>query len=301
MPNKDDIREYLLQLLGGGSGDRPLGFHSKRSRARNDYIFVKAEEHGPGCWYRLVGDKTKSTPVYLDPVEESHLTGNLIEVTLVEVPTEKYGMSLKVDLIFDTGEPIMTIVRSGATTFMEGVLRSMMSAPALVNPVTISTMRAEKSDKAVFGEIEDATGLLTIQKGMKRLILWSANDKPRRSEILETFLPAVNNIRVKLGLEPLIGPVDRAAIDKSREHSSEAIVTEVEIVPVGIMDDNDLKAKCFEIIKALGYNQGDGTKVVALMKETTGLPKWSEMKRHQQEALVLALYERIIALNAEPA
>lgn len=298
MPTNDDIRNYLLELLGQG-GDKQLGFHPRRSRARYDYIYVKAQEGGNGVWYRLEGEKDARTPAYLDPIAQSHLTGNLIEVTMVEVTTEKYGSVLKIDFVLDVGASIPTIIRSGPTVFMEGILRPLMCAKTINNPVTICASRAEKSDKAVFGDIEDSNGLIILDKGMERLIQWEASDKPRRNEILATFLPAVNNIRAKLGLEPLAVPIDRSALDEAtRSQSPKKGIAEIEIVPVTLMDDQALGAKAFEIVKALGYSDGNGSKAVEFFKSVVGSSRFSTMNRKEQEAIVVALYAKVVELGA---
>lgn len=294
MPTNEEIRKYLLQLLNGGA-DNQLGFHPTRSRVRYDYIYVKAQEGGPGVWHRLEGEKEARTAAYLDPVTEKHLTGNLLEVTMVEVATEKYGVALKIDFILDIGAPVPTIIRSGATTFMEGLLRPLMCAKTIHNPVTITAARAEKSEKAIFGDIEDASGLLILDKGMERLITWDSGDKARRGEILATFLPAVNNIRVKLGLEPLLEPVDRQALNEATRDQSapKKTVAEIEIVPIADLDDRAISVKCFEIIKALGYSDGDGSQAVAFLKSVVGSAKFSTMNRAEKEAVITALYRKV--------
>jgi hypothetical protein len=292
-PTDRELRDYLLRLLNP-AGSNQLGFHHKRSRARYDYIYIKAEDNGPGVWYRLEGeDRDTRKPVYID---ENHFTGYLIEVTMVEVATEKYGTTLKIDLIFaGIDGAIPTIIRSGATTFMEGLLRPLMSAEAIRNPITVAATRAEKSEKAVFGDVEMDGDLLIQAKGMPRLITWEGGDKPRRNEVLATFLPAVNNIRAKLGLEPLLEPVDRQALDEATRNQSspKTAIGDIEIVPITDLSDQDLSVKCFEIIKALGYNEGDGSQAVAFLKATVGSTKFSAMDRSGKEAVATALYRKL--------
>lgn len=203
-----DLRTELISLLSPGQNASKLGFGPRPNPSRFDYIYVKAQENGGGCWYRLVGTRDNQREEYLDPVEQASLTGNLIDITLTSVTTT-FGVQVKVDLMFDIGTDVPVVVRSGASTFSESVLRSLLSAEEIVNPVTLSLARADQSEKAIFADLLSNGKLLTIEKGMPRLITWEKQDRPRAKEILETFLPAVNQIRQKLGLLPISKPVDR--------------------------------------------------------------------------------------------
>lgn len=313
MIEPESIRQYLQYLLDllsptGALAERRLGFQSQPPRSKSaNYIFVQVQEGGPGLWYYLEDGPTKDKPVqiYLDSVAQSHLVGNLQEVTMVEVPTEKYGLALKIDLIFDVGEAMPTIIRSGPTTFMEGILRSLVCARAINNPLTIGVRRADRSEKAVLGDVSDINGALITDKEVSpRLITWDSMEKARRSEILATFFPAVNNIRVKLGLEPLAAPVDRAALREAAQDDRKAAVktlAEIEIEPVTTLSEEALSNKCFEILKALGYTTGDGSAVVDFFKAHAGVSKFSAMSRQQKENTVLALYQVIVERGREPS
>lgn len=288
--------EKALKRIFSVEDGQELGFHAKRTRQKYDYIFVKAQENGPGVWYRLTGDKENPKPAYLDPVTESSLTGTLIDIQLVDVSTEKHGVSIKVDLIFDIGKSIPVVIRSGPTTFMEGLLRPLMCVPQIHNPLTISVARAEKSDKAVFADVADPFNYLMTEKNMPRLITWENGDKPRRAEILGTFLPAVNNVRVKLGLEPITAPVDRQALQEaSRQVPKPAKgLGDIEILPIPELDEVAIKAKCFEIIKALGYDQNEGERASAFFMTEVGVSRFSAMDRQEQEKALTALYRRVV-------
>lgn len=214
-----DLRAELISLLSQGQSTSKLGFGPRPSRNRFDYVYVKAQDNGGGCWYRLAGDtRDKQREEYLDPIEQASLTGNLVDVTLTSVVTT-FGVTTKIDLMFDIGTDTLVVVRSGASSFSESVLRSLLCAEEIVNPVTLSLTRADQSDKAIFADVLSNGKLLTIEKGMGRLITWDKQDKPRAHEILATFLPAVNQVRQKLGLPPIAKPADR--LDRSESNGTE--------------------------------------------------------------------------------
>lgn len=199
-----------------------LGFHPFRGK-RADYVYVKAQEGGKGVWCRLDGAKgEKPSERYLDSVTENSVTGILVDILLTDVQTS-FGISVKLDIVLDTGENTPLIIRSGATTFAEGVLRALMCTKIIENPITITPIRADKSEKAIFVDVMMSGEMLLLEKDMPRLITWENGDKARRGEILATFLPAVNIVRDKLGLNSLDQPVARqdnsqtAPIDRKSE------------------------------------------------------------------------------------
>jgi hypothetical protein len=218
MDELQQLAEFLHQLKTGKSGSE-YGLHPARRSVRADYLFVKAQDPGPGVWHRLVDDG--KTEAYLTP-EQGSLTGDLIDILLVDVTTT-FGQSLKIDLIFDVRQDIPIIVRSGATSFSESVLRALMSIEGqIIAPITITPSRADKSAKAVFVDLQMGGKRLLLNKNMPRLITWDNGEKARRGEILETFLPAVNVVRAKLGLDPLAQPIVKADLDAANAAASSA-------------------------------------------------------------------------------
>lgn len=237
----DDIkRQALIELLTElTTSNNKFGFHPAKVNRKFNYIFVKAQEKpadSQGVWYRLIEENGVGVEKYLDPVKEYRFEGNLVEVSLVKVQT-KYGEQLKIDLIFDVGDDLHTVIRSGASTFSEGVLRSLMCVELISNPLNVIPQRADKSEKAVFSTVEMNGKRLMLQKDMPRLITWNPKIKPTIEQVASTFLPAVNMVREKLGLDPLDAPVDREA-----EYQSSLNPTDSNPVVPTIVTDRDITA-----------------------------------------------------------
>lgn len=65
---------------------------------------------------------------------------------------------------------------------------------------------------------------------------------------------------------------------------------DIEILPPTAMNEDEIRDKCVEIIKALGYDRDNGAKAIALMTATVGIGKLSLMNRPRKEQVLLAFY-----------
>jgi hypothetical protein len=284
--------EVLTTLLAKLVKPKKFGFHPLKQKRRYDYIYVKAQEkpeNSKGVWYRTEEKDGVKVENYLDPIAEARLEGNLIEVTLVYVETE-YGQQIKIDLILDTGDEIPTIVRSGASTFSEGVLRALMCAEAIVNPVNIIPTRANKSSKAVFGNIEIGGEKGMLVKEMPRLITWNPKVKPTFPQILATFLPAVNQIRAKLGHELLTKPIDRKAEYENQNLSTPA--PPATDPTISIVTDEDIKLA----IQKLGWT---GSKVTEILAKEFTCERISLLSLPNRHKFTEILQRELIAANGQ--
>jgi hypothetical protein len=244
----------LAELLQKLSNTEGLGFHPARSHQKFDYIYVKAGEQPHSVWHRLTGDKNKPVESYLSE-EEGSVTGRLANVTLTEVQTT-YGDSIKVDLTLDIGSPLLLIIRSGATTFSEGVIRSLLTVKEkLVEPITITPIRADKSDKAIFADVSVGSKLLIYSKDMPRLITWSAKKKPTDEEVMATFLPAVNYIRTKL--------LNLLPLDKAVQRESQAdMQTSSQLPPQNKIEFPERKAEITQLMSNSSLTPNTVTQIV---------------------------------------
>jgi hypothetical protein len=255
-------RQTLLSLLTKLTVSKGSGFHPITPNRRYDYIYVKAQdkpEGSQGVWHRLAEENGNSIEVYLHPTEQARFEGDLVDVLLVKIQT-KFGEQLKIDLIFDTGDELLTVIRSGASTFSEGILRSLMCIEVITNPLNIIPQRADKSDKAVFGLVKMNGKKLLLDKDMARLITWNPKSKPTIDQVASAFLPAINIVRKKLGLDPLTEPIDRDAEYEQSKQSTLSTLPKISEVEPSIFTDEQIKT-------ALAKLQWGGQKVTEILKD----------------------------------